>query len=79
MSSPDLIQQNKFVDYITKGLAEYLKLNSGKIEGDKIYKFSMKLWFDIANDNINQVSITEVNFKALNKELNKKYRKATNE
>ena len=73
------MQENKFVDYIAKGLAEYLKLTSEKITGDKVYKFSMKLWFDINENSINQVSITDINFKTLSKELGKKYRKVANE
>lgn len=79
MPSTNLISENKFADYIAQGLAEYLKLTSGKVEGDKIYKFSLKIWFDIDKDNINQVSITDVNFNTLNKSLNKKYRKVANE
>jgi hypothetical protein len=74
MPSADLIPQNKFADYIADGLAEYLKLNPSKIEGDKVYKFAMKVWFEVVDDKVKQFSITDVDFKALNKGLNKKYR-----
>ena len=78
--SNSIPQQNRFAEHLSQALVEYLKtVKNAKIEGDQIYKFSMKVWFDVESNKVKSLHISEVDFKALNKALNKHYRKAANE
>lgn len=78
--SNSMHEQSKFAQYIAQALNEYLlNVPRGTLTGDEIYKFSMKIWFDIDDKKVKAIHVDDIKFAELNKSLNKKYRKVVNE
>jgi hypothetical protein len=64
---------NLLAQYIAKAVNEYLHLiKTMQITDKQVYKFSTKVWFDIEEDKVKSMSISDTVLTKLNKSLIKK-------
>lgn len=69
------MKNSKFADHIANALNEYLQaVQMQQVRSNEYYEFSMKIHFDFEDEKVKSISISDVDFKALNKSINKKLR-----